>query len=253
MCKKIKKNKKKSNSTTKRAAKLTTCMISQSVLPQYWKDWDADEQQSLGDVTATANTVYKRLTDAGLTIIEMYAIIHDNDQRKMWDEYLTDYMYLPVREHIHIVIKFADGATLESIADIVGIAPEYIEIPRTGRFAYNGMKDYLCHAKYPKKYGYDPRKVVTIIGEPYLDYASKNRERWMRTRYERIIRNSKDILNEIRVRIGEGEISTKELVIDPDYKQAYYLNKSKIDSWLRDKADIDRLEKKYGKKGGVSS
>lgn len=240
------KNTRNSKSNGTRPARLHTCMISQYYLKKYW-DWDDSEWKALGNAAATASVVYRRLTAAGLKIKEMYAITHDRDHRKMWDEYLNDYLSLPSGAHIHILIKFEDkdGATLETIASIVGIAPEYIETPKTGRYAYDNMLSYLCHIKYPDKYAYNPKNVVTVIGKYYIDYYNENHKRWMRSRYKRVLRDAKTILEEIRVRIGEGEIDLQDIILDDDYKKAYYYSKAKVDQWLRDKKHIDNLEKHF--------
>lgn len=238
------KNDQQQTGQVKRPAKLTTCMITQSTLLKYWRFTEA-ELEALDRGESIASIVLKRFRVAGLTVLEMYAIIHDNDQRKMWDEYRVDFRYFPAHEHIHILVKFKDGATLETIAEIVGIAPEYVEEPKTGRYSYDGMLAYLCHAKYPRKYAYNPRSVVTLVGGSYLNYYTMNMERWLRTRYQRILRDASVVLNEIRIRIIEDGLDLRGIIMNDEYKQAYYFNRAKIDGWLQDKKQIDNLERGY--------
>lgn len=163
----------------------------------------------------------------------------------MWDEYLNHYIYIGTGTHVHVLIKFVDGATLPAIAAIVGISPQYIEVPRAGGYAYDDMLSYLCHIKYPKKFSYDPKDIVTIIGKSYLDYYDENRERWIRSRYKRIIRDANVLLNEIRVRIYEGELSRESIILDDGYREVYYYHRDKIERWLNDKKIIDGLVTQY--------
>ena len=235
-------NKREQTEQVKRPSKLTTCMITQSVLPKHWR-WTAAELAALDRGESIASLILKRFRAAGLTVLLLEFVIHDHDTRRMWDEYRVDFRYIPAHEHVHILVKFKDGATREKIANIAGVAPEWAEPLRAGKFSLDGARAYLTHCRFPRKYNYPPQSVVTLVGQPYMDYYAANIERWLRTRYQRIVRNAETVLNEIKVRIFEDGLDRKGLVSNEDYERAYYFHKTKIDGWLRDKQDIDNVKR----------
>lgn len=74
------------------------------------------------------NVIKTRLENGGCKISEMYAVKHDKDESKLWNEYTMTYDVKFTTNHAHFLIKFSEGKTLEEIATLVG--KKYIEYYR---------------------------------------------------------------------------------------------------------------------------
>lgn len=208
------------NNTTdtkqKKAAYLTTFMLSQDYIPAHW-DWTDDEKTSLGICLNTANVIYNRLMNAGIPVKEAYAITHDKDEHEIWDEYQNKYITNFTSNHIHFMAKLEKGCTLTDLAGIIGVSENFIEKPKAGRYSYDNLLSYLIHIKYPSKYQYDPHDVVTICGTDYIKYYRENHRNWMHGRAERIAQEAKFRLIDIKMLIMNGEITLEELISDDKY------------------------------------
>lgn len=120
----------------------------------------------MNDCKATAEVIKKRLESHGLKIKEMYAIEHKSNNE--W-------------KHYHILSKLeGEGATLDEIADYLGIVPEMIEKPKPGRYTYENMLSYLIHIKDVDKIQYSPDDVITLVGKNYSEYYT---ERYNKYKY----------------------------------------------------------------------
>ena len=217
--------------TKKRPANLTTFMLSQDYLPEHW-DWDVTEKAALGSCDATAKVILDRLTAAGLSVREAYAITHDKDEHEIWDEYQNQYIVNFTSNHIHFSCKLAKGETLENIAKFIGVTPNYIGRPKAGRYAYDNMLSYLIHIKYPKKYQYNPQEVITLAGKDYIEYFRESHRRWMHGRAERIIAETEVDLKDIKIMIINGELTRFDLLTKPEYKYVYQMHMGTIDTLL---------------------
>ena len=221
-----------------RPAKLTTFMLSQDYLPEHW-DWSITEKAALGTCNTTAQVIFDRLYNAGFTLTEAYAITHDQDLHEIWDERINQYRPSFTSNHIHFLGKFADGGTLEAIAAAIGVAPNYIEKPMSGRYSYDNMLAYLIHIKYPAKHQYDPQDVITLRGRPYIDYFREGHKRWMHGRAERLIQEAHISLKDLKVQIIEGKISEEELYNDPRYNFILHQHFDAIDKLFKNHAAIE--------------
>lgn len=211
------------NDTTKKAANLTTFMLVQDFLPGHW-NWGPSELGTLGDVGAMGSAILKRLQAAGLEVKEAYAIAHDKDEHELWNEYKNDYEIKPDSEHIHFVCKLANGAPLETIAKIIGVTPNFIARPKTGRYSYDNMLSYLIHVKYPTKYQYKPNNVTAIAGKEYIEYFREYYRRWIHGRAVKILKDAEYDLKDVKRMILEGTIGQYELLTEERFKYVYQLH-----------------------------
>lgn len=229
---------------TKRAANLTTLMLTQDYNPNHWM-WSDNEKKALGSAKATGQVILDRLVTAGITVKEAYAISHDKDEKEMWKYYESSYRKDFVANHIHFVCKMEEGATLGRLADIIGMSPQYIEKPKSGKYAYDNMLAYLTHIKYAEKYQYSPADVITLCGTDYEDYYAKRYESWKKARANKIQKEARISLKELEIQIIDGIVTEQDLLDNPKYKYVYHLNFQRIDRLLRNKYQIQL--KKIGK------
>lgn len=222
-------------------ANLRLAQITQDFLPEHWKDWTDEEKKHLGDVEQMGKIIKSRLEKVGCEIEEMYAIKHDKDEKKLWNEYKMTYEIQFTSNHAHFVVKFKKdkGKTLPEIAGAVGVEENYIEKPRSGRYAYDGMLSYLIHIKYDKKYQYDVHSVYTLAGKNYVDYYRENYESWVRGRAKRSLQNAQELTDFLINGIAEGKITLEDIAMDDEWLKAYVLFSSKIDRAIDAKAKID--------------
>lgn len=230
---------------SRRDADLNTVMVVQDFVRDHWK-WTDQEKKALGDCKAMGNIVKTRLEDGGCEIEELYAVLHDKDDHKLWDEYQMIYRLHFTSRHIHIVIKFkpGKGKTLDEIAELIGVASNYIEKPRPGRYAYDNMLAYLCHIKYAEKFQYDPHTVVTIAGKDYIEYYRERYEAWCRGRAIRITKKTEKSLEMILGRIADDSQFTKcDIAVDEDLMRTYILHRRKIEAAFEARKEIQDLKR----------
>ena len=89
-------------------AKLTILTFAQDFLSEHW-NWTDEEKKKLGDVEEMGKIIKSRLENAGCEIQEMYAVKHDKDEKRWWNEYKKDYEVQFKSNHAHFVIKFEKG------------------------------------------------------------------------------------------------------------------------------------------------
>ena len=164
-------------------ADLSFFMLVSDYNPEHY-NWPEKELSALGDCKATAEVIKKRLEDNGVKVKEMYAIEHKGEKKA--DSKSKEYHNSTdaTKPHYHIVARLepSHGATLEEIAEYIGVPPEVIEKPRPGRYSYPNSLSYLTHIKYENKIQYAPEDVVTLAGTDYMDYYDENKESWLKGR-----------------------------------------------------------------------
>ena len=89
-------------------AKLTILTFAQDFQSGHW-NWTDGEKKKLGDVEEMGKIIKSRLENAGCEIQEMYAVKHDKDEKRWWNEYKKDYEVQFKSNHAHFVIKFKNG------------------------------------------------------------------------------------------------------------------------------------------------
>ena len=229
----------------RKVANLESVLFAQDFLPEHW-DWSAAEKSKLGDVEEMGKIIKSRLENGGCEIVEMYAIKHDKDENKIWDEYQMIYVLKFTSNHVHFVIKFqkGKGKTLTEIASLIGIEPNFIEKPKRGRYAYDNMLSYLTHIKYDKKYQYNAHSVYTFAGKAYIDHYRERHETWMRGRAEKSVVDAKQLLNYLKVGIAKGEILLDDIVMNEEWKFVYILHKDQLDKIFEAKKETDNRREK---------
>ena len=89
-------------------------LIAQDFLPEHW-NWANTDLVTLGDIEKMGNVIKTRLENSGCKISEMYAVKHDKDESKLWNEYTMTYDVKFTTNHAYFLIKFSEGKTLEEI------------------------------------------------------------------------------------------------------------------------------------------
>lgn len=224
-------------------AVLNNIMVTQDFVPEHW-DWSDAEKTALGDSEKMGQIILTRLENGGCEVAEMYAILHDKDEAKLWDENERVYTTKFTSNHAHFVIRFTKGNTLLELAKIIGLEANYIEKPKRGRYAYDNMLSYLTHIKYDKKYQYDVHSVVTIKGKDYMEYYRERHEAWIRGRAERSVKDADALLNYMKDALAKGEITKNDIALDKNMKYVYALKKRQLDTIIEAKKEMDLLEKR---------
>ena len=103
-------------------------LFAQGFLPQYW-NWTDEEKTHIGNITEMGEIIKTRLENGGCEIAEMYAIKHDKDEQKIWNEYKMIYEVKFTSNHAHFVIRFKKGDKLAVLASLIGVEPSFIEKP----------------------------------------------------------------------------------------------------------------------------
>lgn len=227
-------------------AKLTILTFAQDFQSGHW-NWTDGEKKKLGDVEEMGKIIKSRLENAGCEIQEMYAVKHDKDEKRWWNEYKKDYEVQFKSNHAHFVIKFkkGKGKTLPELAREIGIEENYIEKPKSGSHSYDNMLSYLIHIKYESKYQYDVNAVYTITGKKYIEYYREKYESWTKGRAEISVKSAKELINFLKMGILNGEIEKKDIAQNDEWLFAYALNTDLLDKAFEGRNVITGLKRRY--------
>lgn len=113
---------------------------------------------------------------------EQYAyIVHNKD---------TTANGLEKASHVHVVMRFENPRSLQSISKIFRDSPQYVELPKT-RNGYNNMLAYLTHRTKgaTEKFQYDPEAVTANFDYPKVlnEITAKVNQRDSKTRLDDIL------------------------------------------------------------------
>ena len=126
----------------KKVADLTTFSLAQFLNIEYWNVAEEKFQKELEDIIKEQNT--ERFTNYfiylleknGWELEEVYSIIHNKDIQEKWDDKIMQMVLTPKDPHIHASFKFKKGknkgATIDKIAEVLGVEPQFIEKPQAG-------------------------------------------------------------------------------------------------------------------------
>lgn len=165
---------------SKKEANLTAIVIVQQLDESYWH-WDDTfpvKKAREGDCKQLLEEITKRLEENEIKVKECYGIIHDKDKRTIWDEVQMKNVIEDKEMHIHVLLKFEKGASLEKLAVSIGVEPQYLQKLKSGRYGYDNSLSYLVHAKEEKKHRYTPKEVVTLLGENYESIYNRRIDVW---------------------------------------------------------------------------
>lgn len=193
----------------------------------YWAWADDPEVAPLldGQAEPLLSFLVQRLEWAGCKISAAYAIIHDKDV-------YSDAFGLKPR-HIHGVIKFEsrrDSATLNEIATALGIEPQYVEKPKSGRYSFDNLLSYLIHAKYLDKHQYHPLEVATVRGEPYIAIYERQNETWRKGAVKIQQQNTKELLEILKAAIINEKVTKEQILLTNKLFSVYAPHASEIDA-----------------------
>lgn len=212
-------------------ANLTAIMLVQQLEDEYWSLWD--------DLTTIKNArdnncrplleeVVKRLDNSNIKVEEAYGIIHDKDTISIWDEKEMKNIEKTKSKHIHFLLKFEKGASLQKIALTVGVEPQYLEKLKSGRYGYDNCLAYLIHAKDKAKYQYSPDEVVTFLGEDYISLYNRKMGTWIKGRAKKEAQETNLSIDWMISEILSGNLTKNQILLTDDYYKVYGLHKRKI-------------------------
>ena len=207
----------------RKEADLTTFTMASDYDPAHYKNWTEKELSALGDCKATGEVIKKRLEDHGAKVKEMHVIEHKGEKKA--DSKSKEYHNSTdsTKTHYQILVKFepSHGATLEEIAEYIGVPMEVIVKPKPGRYSYSNNLAYLIHIKYKNKIQYAPEAVVTLAGTDYMDYFNGYKASWDKARDIVAKKGGKPLdrlCREAITKLESGELSYKELAGIPEYR-----------------------------------
>lgn len=226
-------------------SKLSTCMITQQLNPEFYIGWTDEELESIknADICGIVNVIGKRLFDAKYGLQEIHGIIHNDDVREVWDNVAQQYVIEQKPPHFHIVCKFIKSGnivysgTLPQIATIVGLEQQYVEKAGKGKYAYDNMLSYLIHIKYSDKAQYKPESVYTTgcmqegkaLYKPYMEYYKEQKKEWEEGRAKIKAQQSKDNIDSLEEKILLGEVVKNQILLTDSYFEIYARNKRRCD------------------------
>jgi len=205
-------------------------MIVQQLDSKYWIDWDKryiDEADN-GNIRPLLEEVVRRLTEGDCIVSEAYGIIHDKDEISVWDQKKLKNVVEKKAKHVHLLIKFDKGASLNNLAILIGVEPQYLEKAKSGRYGYDNILSYLVHAKDQKKYQYTPQEVTTILGEDYLSVYNRRMNLWAKGRATKEAAETNLSVDYVISEILEGNLTKSQVLLTNDLYKVYALHKRKI-------------------------
>ena len=148
----------------KKQANLTCVMIVQQLDPKYWIDWEEDiiNKAESGEIKPLIKQLVKRLNDGDCEVSEAYGILHDKDKISVWNQEKMKNVIESKTKHVHVLLKFSKGDTINSLAIKAGVDPQYIEKAKSGRYGYDNLLAYLVHAKDQEITNIIPKKLLLL-------------------------------------------------------------------------------------------
>lgn len=211
-------------------ANLNCIMIVQQLEEEYWLNWDKKylDEANKGNLYPLLEEIIKKLDGNTCDVSELYGIIHNKDIITVWDETQMKNVIEKKAKHVHILIKFNKGDTLNSLAMKIGIESQYLEKAKSGRYGYDNLTAYLVHAKDAEKFQYDPKEVVTGKGEDYLSVYNRRMEKWMKGRATKEATETNQSIDYVVSEILAGNLSKSQIMLTNELYKIYALHKRKI-------------------------
>ena len=208
---------------SKKEANLTAIVIVQQLDESYWH-WDDTspvKKAREGDCKQLLEEITKRLEENEIKVKECYGIVHDKDKRTIWDEVQMKNVIEDKEIHIHVLLKFEKGAPLKKLAVSIGVEPQYLQKLKSGRYGYDNSLSYLVHAKEEKKHRYNPKEVITLLGENYESIYNRRIDVWENGQAKKDINNTSDIKDLLVLAILKGNITKDNLLLSDKYYVVY--------------------------------
>ncbi|HEM5314545.1 TPA: AAA family ATPase [Streptococcus suis] len=219
----------------KKEATLTAIMLVQQLEDEFWLSSDYQEplkQAKAGNCRPLLDKVIDKLETQDILVKEAYIIKHDKDKVSTWNPIEMKNIVENKSEHIHALLKFERGASLNKIALALQVEPQYLEKLKSGRYGYDNCLAYLVHAKDETKYQYRPDEVVTIRGEDYTSIYHRSMETWVKGRATKKARETNLSIEWLIEQILVGKISKSNIMLSDEYYTIYGQHKRKINEAL---------------------
>lgn len=219
----------------KKEANLTAIMLVQQLEDEYWlaPEYKKPLQEARnGDCRSLLEKVIDNLKKEDILIKEAYIIKHDKDKVSTWDVTQMKNVIENKAEHVHALLKFEKGASLNKIALAIKVEPQYLEKLKSGRYGYDNCLAYLVHAKDENKHQYQPEEVVTLRGEDYNSIYHRNIETWIRGRATKKANETNLSIDWLIEKILAGEVTKSNILLTNDFYTIYGQHKRKINEAL---------------------
>lgn len=214
----------------KKQADLKCVMLVQQLKPEFWIGWDEEIIKKVqgGDIRLLIEELIRRFENGGCEVEEAYGIVHDKDEISVWNTTEMKNIVEFKEKHVHLLFKFGKGLSLNNLALLAGVEPQYLEKSKSGRYGYDNILAYLIHAKDDKKYQYSPKNVVTVRGEDYLSVYNRRMETWIRGRATKEAKETNFSVDFLISEIIAGKISKSQVLLTNELYKIYALHKRKI-------------------------
>ena len=222
----------------KKEALLTSVAITQYFETKYWKNgWDEELIKS-ENIEKILEEIVRRVSEIA-TVSEAYAIKHDKDTSIGFDSVTNSTISELKEPHIHALLKFSKGATLTDLAEKIGLAEQYLEKAKSGRYGYDNLLAYLIHAKDKDKYQYSPDEVFTLIGKNYLEVYHERKESWLKGKAKKEVQKSFEDIDFLIDNILNENITKNDILLDKKYHTPYIIHKTRINDAFKTVGEIE--------------
>lgn len=219
----------------KKEANLTAVMLVQQLDKKYWLSSDYVkplQKAKAGDVRPLLEMIIDKLKDNNINTIEAYIIRHDKDKTSTWDANKLKNEVKNKAVHVHVLLKFQQGASLNKLALAIGVEKQYLEKLKSGRYGYENCLAYLVHAKDETKYQYKPEDVHTVLGEDYQSVYHRKIESWIKGRATKRAKETNLDVDWLIDKILKGEVTKSNIMLTNEYYAVYGQHKRKINEAL---------------------
>lgn len=230
--------------TNKKETILTSVLLTQQFLSKAWKNsWDEELIKS-ENIEKILEEIVRKVSEV-TTVSEAYAIKHDKDTSVSFDKKLQETTTKLAEPHIHALLKFKKGATLSTLAEKIGLAEQYLEKAKSGRYGYDNLLAYLIHAKDKDKYQYSPDEVVTLAGKDYLEVYHERKESWLKGKAKKEVQQSYEDIDLLIDNILNENITKQEILLNKKYHTLYTVHRVRINDAIRTVGEIKSAKVKY--------
>ncbi|MBD3949429.1 AAA family ATPase [Tuanshanicoccus lijuaniae] len=219
----------------KKEANLTTIVIVQQLKEEYWLSSDyveAIQQAKKGNCRTLLEIIVKKLEENNIIVSEAYIIKHDKDKVSVWNSEKLTIIVEDKAEHVHVLLKFEKGASLNKIAVAIEVETQYLEKLKSGRYGYDNCLAYLVHAKDETKHQYQPEEVTTLRGEDYTSIYHRSMENWVKGRATKKAKETSYSIDWLVEQILAGQITKTNILLTDEFYSIYGQHKRKINEAL---------------------
>lgn len=172
-------------------------------------------------------------------ITNVFYILHDKDKHPDGT---------PKEPHIHMIVTFAKQVDRSVFAYHAGVAEQYVESPKKGRYGLLNMLSYLIHAKDSEKHQYQPDEVhdmmtlpAGVTGAPtvtnekgsYLDVYRRHSLEWAKGKASKTRHKSMgEDIDWLESEILSGKLTRKQILLTDDLYRIASVNWSRVTNAL---------------------